>query len=75
MLLVFTTAGLGAFGVSSPPIRAEPAAVTKGEPQESKPFAVAGKVSALAWGRDGLATISGNGRKCGRRRLECNNEG
>jgi WD40 repeat protein len=49
--------GISARGLRSAPLQAEPPAVKKEEPQEPRAFAVTGKVSSLAWGRDGLATI------------------
>jgi hypothetical protein len=49
MLVVFAAVAVAA---SSPPLRAEPPAVKKEQRQEPKPFAVAGRVCSLAWGRE-----------------------
>jgi RNA polymerase sigma factor (sigma-70 family) len=58
MLVVFAAVAIATCGLRSLPLRAEPPAGRKDEPQRPKPFAVAGHVCSLAWGRDGLATIA-----------------
>jgi hypothetical protein len=52
MLVVFAAVAVAASALSSPPLRAEPPAVKKEQRQEPKPFAVAGRVCSLAWGRE-----------------------